>query len=153
MKLIESQQHYEIFIFLNSFEDISYTQNTNGYFIDINELSEDILNSLSCKIENMIHYKNIFNTSNNELTSLKKEISNIFNTNTNNVVTKDLPLDIDKKTIEMVSDIMNKPLKTNVYMKYSVAKKKYNKQTIIEYSKKIENDNDLNELLKEEYII
>ena len=58
--------------------------------------------------------------------------------------------DFDKTMIKEIENQNNKTNKKSIHVKYSIAKKKYNKQIQVD-AKKIEN-NDLSELTEDKYI-
>lgn len=155
MENIESYQHYDIYHFLNSIENntINFSKNGNGYFVDLNELSENCINQLYDKIENIIQISNSYEDIKISENNMSESETLAFNSQPDITKVDEKQIQFDAKQVETFVSNIQKNQKNNVYMKYSIAKKKYNKQTVSEISKKIDTDSDLKELYKEEYII
>tara|TARA_Y100000389_G_scaffold200582_1_gene241321 strand:+ start:11103 stop:11600 length:498 start_codon:yes stop_codon:yes gene_type:complete len=130
------------------------TQNTNGYFFLLSNFSDEIITDIYDKIQYLKSFNEEEDDDDDELTSnvseqIDKTESCTFKKQT---IQNEYPINDAEKYISNFENLNNKHTKRSCHLKYSVAKKKYNKQTINE-AKKVEDINDLNELSIEEYIL
>jgi hypothetical protein len=152
-KTLSINSQIELYNFLKSV-DITCMENANGVFFDLSTIDISQVNLINNKLEILQQFEfytdsNVFNEK-TEHTIVEKDAK------TDDLVTS--TIDNEKNKSEDQSSYLNmnldnyltKVAKKNNHLKYSVAKKKYNKQTLNE-CKKIE-DSDLNKLEKEEYI-
>lgn len=176
---LDMNSKIDFFNFMVS-HNIEFMENTNGVFFSIAELSDEILNKLNEKVtilqkfqihesnsQNMLKV-NEFEISNFNI--LEKTINNPINnpiiniSNDKSEITKNTEVVVQKEVFnknilneynEILKDMENRNNKMNkknsIYIKYSVAKKKYNKQAGVQDTKKIESFY-LNELVEEDYI-
>jgi hypothetical protein len=118
----------------------NYTQNNNGVFFDLSEIDISKLQKIYDSINICVPKLNEEKIEKEEEV-LKQKIINL----------KPPINDVNNFCEELESDKL-KLNRKNIHGKYSVAKKKYNKQNNSDV-KKIEDDIHLNELCKEKYII
>jgi hypothetical protein len=155
---LEMGSHNELFNFMKQY-DISFTQNNNGMFIDLNNINDADLMEIYEKVEQLMMESNescfMFE---NEDAYLDPDVSDI--SPLQDVLSKceneKSPL-IDKESeshaIKHFDQLCNKLNKKNAHNKFSVIKKKYNKQMVMDHLHKKLDDTHLNELCLEEYII
>lgn len=133
--------------------NLQNTQNINGHFFLLSNFSDEVVED----IYNKIQYLKTFQEEDDDIEDTQSELSEQNNksdlsilkkTNVDNVY----PIQDAEKYISNFENLNNKHTKRSCHLKYSVAKKKYNKQSINE-TKKLEDINDLNELSIEEYIL
>lgn len=129
------------------------TQNTNGFFFLLSNFSDEIITDIYDKIQ----YLKSFNEEEDDIEDVQSELSEQVNNSDLSIFKKNnvenvYPIQDAEKYISNFDNLNNKHTKRSCHLKYSIAKKKYNKQSINEV-KKIEDINDLNELSKEEYIL
>lgn len=154
---LDTNSHQEIFNFIKRF-DANFTQNNNGMFVDLNTMTEEELYELCEKIDQLIDSNEACFVFDNE-----DSYTDVDNLEAVSVCEDVLKYETDKspllnKTIESSAikhfdALSNKLTKKNAHNKFSVIKKKYNKQVIIDHLHKKLDDSDLNELCVEEYII
>lgn len=172
---LDMNSKIEFFNYMVSY-DIAYMENTNGIFFTIADISEELLDKLTEKLEllqkfqinkkhsDVLLLSNDFEsiTSNNKDTTVQTSLEN------NNVSNTEIKPNTSQKEVftkvvineynEILKDMENRNNKMNkkhsIYIKYSIAKKKYNKQLGLNQldNKKIENLY-LNELEEENYIL
>lgn len=169
---LDMNSKIEFFNYMVS-HDIAFMENTNGVFFSIADISDEILDKLNEKLIILQKFQ-IHKSDSDELimnNEFDNEIRNnsdiIIDSNSNeqlNNVQSDKQDNLNKeiftkkvineyneilKDMECKNSKMNK--KHSIYIKYSIAKKKYNKQFGSHDNKKIENFY-LNELEEEKYI-
>jgi hypothetical protein len=139
----------ELYNFLKS-EKITYMENANGVFFDLSAITNNQVQMINDKLDILQQFENYTDSHVNMLKGdvldeKKEQVSNIPNINNFEVNLK------DEKLFYNIDQVNSRVSKKNNHLKYSVAKKKYNKQTFND-NKKIE-DSDLNKLEVEEYTI
>lgn len=117
----------------------NFTQNNNGVFFDLSDINLLVLQEILDKVNICV-----------PKVEIKEEMKEIESEKIKKPVIKPPINDVDKLCVELESD-KSKLNKRNIHTKYSVAKKKYNKQNNSDV-KKIEENIHLNELHKEDYI-
>jgi hypothetical protein len=166
-KLINESTHLnqcskvELFNFISDTLNISFMENTNGIFFSLNEISDENIDILLEKINKLKecedkHQNLNNNTEQDESVNL---LSTLYNDdkvhNKESIVVntcKASSFNYDKNIVKELENQINKSCKKSIHVKYSLAKKKYNKQTCQVENKKIDNT-DLNELKEEKYIL
>lgn len=135
-------------------KNLQNTQNINGHFFLLSNFSDEIVEDIYNKIQYLKTFQeeedDDIEDTQTELSEQnnKSDLSILKKTNVDNVY----PIQDAEKYISNFENLNNKHTKRSCHLKYSVAKKKYNKQSINE-TKKLEDINDLNELSIEEYIL
>ena len=134
-------------------------ENTNGVFFLLNEICDDdiqnILNKITDIKNNEISLTDPFTTEDDREVGgsdieLKEDEDD---TKTRSARPKSNgSFEYDKDMVTTVENYINKTNKKSIHLKYSNAKKKYNKQYIFQDVKKFDNT-DLNELTEDTYII
>tara|TARA_Y100000389_G_scaffold204275_1_gene256005 strand:- start:61 stop:573 length:513 start_codon:yes stop_codon:yes gene_type:complete len=156
---LDYESKIELLHYITNTFNLNFMENTNGIFFSLNEIDDSNISDILLKVDDLIGSvckKNMYHSSGQNIDSI--EIGN----NDNNVhddVHDDVksecmnkkPFDFDKTISKEIECHMNKTNKKSIHVKYSIAKKKYNKQIQITDTKKIEN-NDLNELTEDKYI-
>lgn len=130
------------------------TQNINGHFFLLSNFSNDIIIKINEKID---HLKSLHEEENDDTDELQSDTSESLNKSDLSIFTKQTnenvyPILDAEKYISNLENLNNKNTKRSCHLKYSIAKKKYNKQSINEV-KKVEDINDLKELSIEKYIL
>ena len=138
----------ELYNFLKS-EKITYMENANGVFFDLSTITHDQIQIINDKLDILQQFENYTDS---HLKMLKDDVLDENQEQASNIpdVNK-FEMNLKDEKIFCNIDHVNKVSKKNNHLKYSVAKKKYNKQTLND-NKKIE-DSDLNKLEVEEYTI
>lgn len=134
-------------------EKLQNTQNINGHFFLLSNFSDHIITDIHDKIKYLKSFQDE-EEDNEELESdtsdqVNKTDTSIFH---KHIVENTYPVQDVEKYISNFENQNNKHTKRSCHLKYSIAKKKYNKQSINDV-KKTEDINDLNELSVEEYIL
>lgn len=152
-KQLSINAQIELFLFMKN-EHVPYMENVNGVFFSLSDMSDDFMFKVFTKIRELkLMEDNSSHLLDHNIENKEEEYDDINRPSTSKRIT------LDKKTImthcneNIVKDFeqfATKVTKKNIHIKYSIAKKKYNKQFIND--KKFE-DNDLNELKEERYII
>ena len=150
--------HHEIFNFIKQY-DASFTQNKNGMFIDLNNLKEADLVDINDKVDNLIMESSescfIFEQEDADIDADIPEcvpVQDALSKCTN----EQSPLtdkESERYVVKHFEHISNKLNKKNAHNKFSVIKKKYNKQIVMDHLHKKLDDTHLNELREESYII
>lgn len=148
---LDYESKIELFHYITNTFNLNFMENTNGIFFSLNEIDDNDILVILQKIENLLETANdrdlypssqkkdmINETENEEIENVKFDLTN------------KKSFDYDKLMIKDIENHMNKTNKKSIHLKYSIAKKKYNKQIQTE-TKKIEN-NDLSELTEDKYI-
>lgn len=155
----------ELFSFMVSL-NIAHMENTNGIFFSLSNIDDGTINEIHKKIFELTNFETISNQSfeNNKRNEDSADAADGDNAIEGNDYLEDdsyekyeqrddgvRSFDYD---FDMVKDITKSVYKTkkSIHGKYSLAKKKYNKQYVVDI-KKIDGNTDLNELVKEQYII
>ena len=131
IKDLDCIHHIELFHILNR-HNVKYSQNTNGIFIDMNEIDDILLQ----EFENYVSFaQNHPSTIDKNKIIIKEEINEINNYDENDIDNKtssynQTNLEISKDTI-IEKDIKSKQSKKNEN-KFIAAKKKYSKQILTE---------------------
>lgn len=173
---LSKTEHEEIYKILKNFNSqvensenlINFSQNKNGVFFNLSDITDDLYDELDnfvnycinnkknlddydkkineCKINNNYNIMHVnFDTMPQEHNEREKELENI-----NNVVTDPKSIQKVVNYIEKLLIDKDKVMKKNNNMKFNNAKKYYSKKII--YDKKIENDG-FKDLELESYII
>jgi hypothetical protein len=134
--------------------DLQNTQNINGHFFLLSNFSDDIIIKINEKID---HLKSLHEEETDDIDELQSDNSENLNKSDLSIFTKQTnenvyPILDAEKYISNLENLNNKNTKRSCHLKYSIAKKKYNKQSINEI-KKVEDINDLKELSIEKYIL
>ena len=141
----------DLYYFMKKME-IPHTENVNGQFFLISELSDTDYNMIQTHVNDLVEFdtKMKFNSSEytDDLGEQKQEqpSSSVMNT-----ISSDKPFDVKEDILEFFEK-QNNISKRTISTKYSISMKKYNKVNIQE-AVKTEGDTDLNELVEEEYIL
>jgi hypothetical protein len=130
------------------------TQNINGYFFLLSNFSDEDIQDI---YNNIQYLKTFQDDEEDDIEDVQSELSEQVNNSDLSIFKKNnvenvYPIQDAEKYISNFDNLNNKHTKRSCHLKYSIAKKKYNKQSITEI-KKIEDINDLNELSIEEYIL
>lgn len=134
--------------------NLQNTQNINGHFFLLSNFSDETIIKISEKID---HLKSLHEEENEDIDELQSDTSENLNKSDLSIFTKQTNTNIypildAEKYISNLENLNNKNTKRSCHLKYSIAKKKYNKQSINEV-KKVEDINDLKELSIEKYIL
>ena len=152
LKQIDAKYHYDIFLILKKY-DIQYTKNNNGIFFSLEQIDESILN----EIENYLQISVVYTDDKQEQLSFEKVDSDLLmtkeddenkddkneqfkaissrysgNDECENII-KDVLMDDKIKVSKILQDIekdKHNINKKNAVNKFSMAKKKYAKQSI-----------------------
>lgn len=152
--LLSINSQKELYNFLKS-EKIACMENTNGVFFDLSAITDEMALLIDNKLDILQQFE-YYTDSNLFLAKPEgmEEIEKIDSSENNNDYLKETS-DLSFKQEKLFSNIEinhgSKTPKKNNHLKYSVAKKKYNKQIFTE-NKKFE-DYDLNKLEIEEYTL
>ena len=160
---LDSSMHQEIFNFIRNFE-VDFTQNKNGMFMDLNVLSQDNLVELLEKIEQLRIDQLAMDAAENCFVFENEDaFTDIDSTEVQPICEELVKYDTEKSpllnktaesnAIKHFESLSNKLSKKNVHNKFSVIKKKYNKQLVVDHLHKKLDDPHLSELRAEEYII
>tara|TARA_Y100000389_G_C17418486_1_gene495182 strand:+ start:540 stop:944 length:405 start_codon:yes stop_codon:yes gene_type:complete len=132
-------------------------ENTNGIFFSLNEIDDNNISDILQKIDQLMETasdKTLYPSSSKQKDYMNNKMENEDNDKDKDDVKSDLTsnksFDCDKAMIKDIESHMNKTNKKSIHVKYSIAKKKYNKQIQAD-TKKIENT-DLSELTEDKYI-
>ena len=151
---LDYESKIELFHYITNTFNLNFMENTNGIFFSLNEIDDNDISEILEKIDNLIE-----NASEKKLypSSKQKDLINETEDEEHDIqddvksdITNKKSFDYDKAMIKDIESHMNKTNKKSIHVKYSIAKKKYNKQIQTD-TKKIEN-NDLNELTEDKYI-
>ncbi len=139
-------------------------ENTNGIFFSLNEIPDEHIDILLVKIQKLKETEDNHHEMSSliqELSETKTLLSEMYPSNDEIIELKDSivvntcktsSFNYDKNIVKELENQINKSCKKSIHVKYSLAKKKYNKQTCQVENKKIDNT-DLNELKEEIYIL
>jgi hypothetical protein len=152
----------ELFNFINNTINLAFMENTNGIFFSLNDVDDEHIDALLLKIQKLKETEEK-HTETNNINENKSMLSDTYVHNDDDssaekgesivVNTCKTPsFNYDKNIAKELENHINKSCKKSIHVKYSLAKKKYNKQTCQAENKKIDNT-DLNELKEETYII
>ena len=164
---LDMNSKIEFFNYMVSY-NIAFMENTNGVFFSIADISDDILDKLIEKLVMLQKFqlnkknsdelllRNDFESMNsNKLVDIEQKKENETQITINNSKKEVFSKAVINEYSEILKDMENRTNKMNkkhsIYIKYSIAKKKYNKQLGSQDNKKIENFY-LNELEEENYI-
>lgn len=151
---LDYESKIELFHYITNTFNLNFMENTNGIFFSLNEIDDNNISEILQKIDNLLEI-----TSERNLcpVSKQKDLNNETEDEENDIqddvksdLTNKKSFDYDKAMIKDIENHMNKTNKKSIHVKYSIAKKKYNKQIQTD-TKKIEN-NDLSELTEDKYI-
>ena len=156
----------DLFAFMTSM-NIPHMENTNGIFFSISDIDGSTIQQIHSKVCELLKYETISNQQFESMGSVHQreedepeDVTDAEDTCADDVDARsDQSREGSRRSFEydpeLVKDI-NKSLqkhKKSIHGKYSLAKKKYNKQYTGE-AKKIDSSNtDLSELVKEQYIL
>ena len=150
----------ELLHYITNTFNLNFMENTNGIFFSLNEIDDNNISEILSKVDTLLGRASEMNKYNlrnkNDIETGNYDILNngIINDDDDDVKSESLnkkPFDYDKTFIKDIEYHMSKTNKKSIHIKYSIAKKKYNKQIQIIDTKKIENI-DLNELTEDKYI-
>lgn len=153
---LDNSLHIDLFHYINNNLTIQFMENTNGIFFLLNEISDDDIQSILNKVDdiktNYMSNCNRFNNKTvNEIITVSENDESVEKTNTSSTLNKKKAFEYDKNMVKTLENHLNGLNKKSIHMKYSIAKKKYNKQQCYIDTKKIDNT-DLNELTEDIYI-
>lgn len=155
---LTSTSHNDLFHYINNKLSVNFMENTNGVFFLLNEICDDDIQNILDKItdikKNEMKTYDQFHMDNelsgiDEITESNEEEE--LSSDKLGKSTKKNAFEYDKDMLNTVENYINKTNKKSIHLKYSNAKKKYNKQQIFQDVKKIDNT-DLNELTEDTYI-
>tara|TARA_B110000259_G_C13953491_1_gene377749 strand:+ start:55 stop:549 length:495 start_codon:yes stop_codon:yes gene_type:complete len=141
----------DLYYFMKKME-IPHTENVNGQFFLISELSDTDYNMIQTHVNDLVEFdtRMKFNSSeySDDSGEQKQEqpSSSVMNT-----ISSNKPFDVKEDILEFFEK-QNNISKRTISTKYYISLKKYNKVNIQE-AVKTEGDTDLNELVEEEYIL
>lgn len=155
---LKKRSKIDLFNYITSTYNLNYMENTNGIFFSLNDIDEDCLDDILDKVTELINKDaNVSDDTDETLNILENIIENdsneeydpslIIKTENENFQNA---FEYDKNILKEIDNHVNKMNKKSIHIKYSLAKKKYNKQMQVD-NKKIEN-NDLNGLTEDTYI-
>lgn len=162
---LDMNSKIEFFNYMVSY-NIAFMENTNGVFFSIADISDEVLDKLIEKLVMLEKFQ--VNKKDSDELLLKSDFESINSNmlvdmeqeNETQIMNNSSKKEVFSKVVineysEILKDMENRNNKMNkkhsIYIKYSVAKKKYNKQLGSQDNKKIENFY-LNELEEENYI-
>ena len=101
---IDKVKNHQIYIKLLTFHNCTYTTNSNGIFVNLNKLSENVINDFYIRINNeLTNGDNIEEKYENEIKNIKEENEKIIHRNQNVPSSKRLNLDnFDEENIEII---------------------------------------------------
>lgn len=151
---LDYESKIELFHYITNTFNLNFMENTNGIFFSLNEIDDNNISEILQKIDQLmetVSEKTLYPSS-KQKDYMKNETENEENDkdDVKSDFTNKKSFDYDKAMIKDIESHMNKTNKKSIHVKYSIAKKKYNKQIQAD-TKKIEN-NDLSELTKDKYI-
>lgn len=157
---LDASMHHDIFNFIRNFE-VDFTQNNNGMFMDLNSMSQENLVELLEKIDQLMMdaAENCFVFENENEDAFTDIDSSEAPPTCEELVkydTEKSPLlnkTAESNAIKHFESLSYKLNKKNAQNKFSVIKKKYNKQLVVDHLHKKLDDTHLSELRAEEYII
>lgn len=160
-QLLTNYSKIELFNYINSDITSNYMENTNGIFFSLNEISDEKIELVINKINDLKDVEN--QEYEQEDVSVNKvgegegeeDIENVNvsdETNISNEKKTCISFEYNKNIVRDLDMCVNKVNKKSIHIKYSIAKKKYNKQYVQVETKKIDN-NDIYELKAEQYIL
>ena len=123
VKILNNNQHLDIFHIIKK-QNINYSQNNNGTFIDMNNLEENTIN----EIKNYLDVLEINNKENQVKDNLIQKDKNIIKTKKKDIKIENIE---NKESVEIINIIEKdkiKNIKKNEQNKFLTAKKKYSKQ-------------------------
>lgn len=141
----------DLYYFMKKME-IPHTENVNGQFFLISELSDTDYNMIQTHVNDLVEFDTRMKFNSSEYTDDSGEqkqeqpSSSVMNT-----ISSDKPFDVKEDILEFFEK-QNNISKRTISTKYYISLKKYNKGNIQE-AVKTEGDTDLNELVEEEYIL
>lgn len=149
---LDYESKLELFHYITNTFNLNFMENTNGIFFALNEIDDENILDILQKIENLAETackRNMYHSRQNDIVDIDNNDNDVFDDVKSESINKK-PFDYDKTMTKDIENHMNKINKKSIHVKYSIAKKKYNKQIQID-TKKIEN-NDLSELTEDKYI-
>ena len=151
---LDYESKIELFHYITNKFNLNFMENTNGIFFSLNEIDDHNILEILQKTDNLLEVaseKLLYPASSKQkdLNETENEYNDIQDDIKSDLTNKK-SFDYDKSMIKDIEGHMNKTNKKSIHVKYSIAKKKYNKQIQTD-SKKIEN-NDLSELTEDKYI-
>ncbi|QOI90176.1 hypothetical protein QKU58_gp155 [Pyramimonas orientalis virus] len=162
--LLNQSSKIDLFNFINTNVNVSFMENTNGIFFSLNDIDDNQIETLLEEIRKLkeiqeLHQPlgvgDIEKTETLTLSEMYPNDAVDVNVSTDSEVVANTckpPFHYDKNLVKELENHINKSSKKSIHVKYSLAKKKYNKQTYQAEIKKIDNT-DLNELKEEVYIL
>lgn len=150
---LDYESKIELFHYITNTFNLNFMENTNGIFFSLNEIDDGDISDILQKVDSLLETaceRNVYSSRQiNDTMEMKNECKDVHDDMKLELVNKK-PFDFDKTMTKDIENHMNKTNKKSIHVKYSIAKKKYNKQIQID-TKKIEN-NDLSELTEDKYI-
>jgi len=151
---LTSVSHNDLFHYINNKLSVNFMENTNGVFFLLNEICDEDIQSILDKItdikKNDMKTFDIFHQE-NDVGCTDETTDGDNEEHLSNKSGKKPAFEYDKDMLNTVENYINKTNKKSIHLKYSNAKKKYNKQQFYQDVKKIDNT-DLNELTEDTYI-
>lgn len=155
---LDASCHRELFSIVQTLSD-KFTRNNNGIFLNLRLLNDDDIFKLNAHIDELCAKNEVI-----------EEVLDATIDDGEGLSDADIEQDICEMTSDSSSGLLvnkehqerivttfdtlfNKTNKKQAHNKFSLVKKKYNKPVAIEYVYKRNEESDLNELLKEEYIL
>lgn len=161
INMLDETQHAVVFKFVRTFGD-KFTKNNNGVFIDLSNFDHPELQELLEKIDSIVD-TSYMEPEDLDLGSVDDYADNLCDMGSCCASTTDEPSDAgaspfvsnesSASAIRQFDAISASLAKKTLNNKYSLIKKKYNKQSSSEYGMRRTDESHLNELQEEEYII
>lgn len=151
----------KLFNFININITSNYMENTNGMFFSLNDISNSDIEVLLNYIDDLKKQEQMDNDSSESMFEIQEGKGERINQEDKeeNITEKETTLtpkkasfEYDRNVVKELENSINKVNKKSIHVKYSIAKKKYNKQHIQLDPKKIDNT-DLKELEEEAYML
>jgi hypothetical protein len=145
----------------------NFMENTNGVFFSLSDISDKDINELLVQVDELKAQDDAMNDPSEsdipfDTGSIDDNKNDLSEIDENMVLHEDSvssapeckksSFDYDKQMMRDIENSVNRTNKKSIQVKYSIAKKKYNKQYIQVDSKKIDNT-DLKELVEEKYML
>ena len=153
---LDYESKIELFHYISNTFNLNFMENTNGIFFSLNEIDDNNILEILNKTDNLLELASethVYSPSKQkDLNEIENEDYDIQDDVKSDQLTKK-SFEYDKSIIKDIENHINKTNKKSIHVKYSIAKKKYNKQIQID-PKKIEKceNNDLSELTEDKYI-
>lgn len=158
---LQIESKIKLFNFILTNITSNYMENTNGIFFPLNDITDKEIKNVLNYIEGLKKNEEIDNSSEHaffenmethEPMNNKDNYIDVANDDGDQLVPKTASFSYDKNVVKEFENNINKVNKKSIHVKYSIAKKRYNKQHQQQDSKKIDNT-DLKELVEESYML